>query len=39
MNMGILKEALKASALALLAALASYVVGQVFHLILHVSLV
>jgi VIT1/CCC1 family predicted Fe2+/Mn2+ transporter len=39
MNMGILKEALKASALALLAALASYVIGQIFHLVLHVSLV
>lgn len=39
MNMRVLKEALKAASLALLAALASYVVGQVFHLILHVSLV
>lgn len=39
MNMKILKEALKASGLALLAALASYLVGQVFHIILHVSLV
>lgn len=39
MSMGILKEALKSSGLALLAALASYVVGQVFHMILHVSLV
>lgn len=39
MNMKILRESLKASGLALLAALASYVIGQVFHMILHVSLV
>lgn len=39
MNMKVLKEALKASSLALFAALASYLIGQIFHLILHVSLV
>lgn len=39
MNMRVLKESLKAASLALLAALASFLVGQVFHLILHVSLV
>jgi predicted membrane protein (TIGR00267 family) len=39
MNMRILKEAVKASGLALLAALASYLVAQVFHMILHVSLI
>lgn len=39
MNMRVLKEALKAASLALLAALASYLVGQVFHMVLHISLV
>lgn len=39
MNMKVLKESVKAAGLALLAALASYMVGQVFHMILHVSLV
>lgn len=39
MNMKVFKESVKAAGLALLAALASYLVGQVFHLILHVSLV
>lgn len=39
MNMKILRESVKASGLALLAALASYLVGQIFHMILHVSLV
>lgn len=39
MNMRVLKESVKAASLALLAALASYLVGQIFHMILHVSLV
>ncbi len=39
MNMRVLRESVKASGLALLAALASYLVGQIFHMILHVSLV
>lgn len=39
MNMKIFKESVKAVLLALLAALGSYLVGQIFHMILHVSLV
>ncbi len=39
MNMKVFRESVKAAGLALLAALASYLVGQVFHMILHVSLV
>lgn len=39
MNMKVFRESLKAVGLALLAALGSYLVGQIFHMILHVSLV
>ena len=39
MNMKIAREAVKSAALALLAAFASYLVGQVFHIIFHISLI
>lgn len=39
MNMKIFRESVKAVLLALLAALGSYLIGQIFHMILHVSLV
>ncbi len=39
MNMKVRREALKAAALALLAAFGSFLVGQVFHLIFHISII
>ncbi|MCL5783281.1 MAG: VIT1/CCC1 family protein [Candidatus Thermoplasmatota archaeon] len=39
MNMKIAREAAKSAVLALLAAFASYLVGQVFHILFHISLI
>ncbi len=39
MNMSVKKEALKSAALALLAAFGSFLVGQIFHLVFHISII
>lgn len=38
MNMKVLRESIKAAGIALLAALGSYLLGQLFHLVLHISI-